>query len=362
MPHFGIRWLDYSRSLLTGKDKVPYDDWNVYDYFEPVESFEAAKKYAQELEDAERPQRYAVDEEGNLKRNRWGETMLEPDPNAKPHTRYMAFKLPGDTDYMKRETARIEAGDYVPLPDKMWPYGNKNDYNFAFPRLIPATDDTPAQIGYYESARKAMYNQLKTQKATRYFATFFDESEMWDMLAELGLVKAGLTLAFATTREDIRFVYENGPESCMSGTADRYYSADIHPVEAYASPDLELAFLYRGNEGDWRNANPEDGTIVARALCNRNTKEWVRIYGDVKRMEKALEEAGYDQNQWCLGGCRVLKLYGTRDGRVDKRTVMTPYLDGACTYFIMKSDKDEYITIREEERLFSGNTSGYNRL
>lgn len=50
-------------------------------------------------------------------------------------------------------------------------------------------------------------------------------------------------LHFARTREDIRHVYENGPSSCLSNPAKHYLSRPIHPVEALAAGDIEVAYI-----------------------------------------------------------------------------------------------------------------------
>lgn len=339
MPMFGIRFIDWNLAKRQGAEKVPYEDWQILEGRE-YPTFEAAK------EDAKYEEQYDM-----------GTVYDETTQNyiRAPRRKYMAFQLPKEADYTVREAARLKAKEYELLPDHMWP-DKPNNY-YLYPRLCK-DDQDKITIGYYDSWREARYDSLKKVKPTKYFSYFFSEDETWDYMAELGLISKDVNLTFVNTREDIRFVYEHGPESCMSGEASQYYSEHQHPCEAYASPDLELAVMYRGD--DWKASD----AICSRALCNKNTKQWVRIYGDVKRMAKMLEELGYKSNQYCLGGCRLLKIFGkTSEGKERRDILMTPYLDGACTKIVFASDIDEFLTIKPEERVLSGgSTSGYTSI
>jgi hypothetical protein len=348
MPVFGIRYCRYEQATAT--PPLPYDEWYIYDEAYgsgTFSTFIGAKNEAKRLEDESNPGRYY---------NHATQSYVIED-NFLPRYKYMAFKLPEEQDYVARETRKIEAGELTLLPEHMQPdFGSC----YAFPRLIENEDGTK-QIGYYESEHDARYDRLTKVKPTRYFAAFFNEDQMWDYMAELGLVSANMTIGFARTREDIRYIYENGPESCMTGSADQYAGDGCpHPVEAYASPDLELAYLYSGDVDPLvdKTANT---TIISRALCNRNTKEYVRIYGDIKRMEKMLEEMGYDENIYCLGGCRLLKLYGVRNGREDRNIIMTPFLDGNNTEMEFHP-KEDFLTIIAKPIIIGGSTQGYARL
>jgi hypothetical protein len=347
MAQFGIRYLDWDRAHQT--PRVPYEDWNV-DEYSVFNTFEEAKEQAALMEKLDIRTHEIRNPDYDIN-DRWSTPryIRVPIEGANPYNKYLAYKIPPEQNYLEREKAKIEAGEYEPLPNHMWPYSS----DYVFPRL---TQDK-TMIGYYSSPRDAKFDRLTECKPTRFFSQWWNYTDMWDYMAELGLAAAGLTLAWATTREDIRFVYEKGPESCMSAEAHRYYRSSgdnaIHPTEAYASPDLALAYLYRGDDAT------EEDVIVARALCNVNTKEYVRIYGDIDRMRKSLEELGYSENQYCLGGCRLLKIFPkTSDGVVDKQHVMTPYLDGMCQQIMFKMD-EEYMTIKPAEFLISGSTSGY---
>lgn len=333
MPAFGVRFTAYENAHPPkGQKPLSYEQWEtVADIV--FTNFNEAKEWARAETEYSIPRDFS--------RFSW-------EQNELPQTQYLAFKLPPEQDFTVREEERIAKGEYELLPEHMRPEGAY--YSHMYPRL---TDKK--MIAYYDSIQDARNDRLAEVKPTRFFCAYFDEDRGWDYMAELGLIANEVGLTFLTTREDIRFAYENGPESCMSGMAERYQSPYVHPVEAYASPDLALAVLYRGN--DWRES------IVARAICNQNTKEYVRIYGDKKRMEKMLAEQGYLLNSYSLGGCRLLKIFG-RDyddmERERKNIIMVPYLDGKCKEVLLSSFSDEFMVIKPQPIILCGTECGYN--
>ena len=347
MPLFTVIYLPWLRAQLTGADKVPYENWTQHEYVDPVDSFQRAKELAKEFEDGDwewqrnpmyDPYRFTSDENNPYTIKVGGH----------PRHKYLPYKLPASADYKAREQARLDAGEYTLLPHKYWlDLANyKEDYEHQYPRI---TEDK--QLAYYANSRDARDDKLTTLKPTRYFSQFFNQDDMWDALGELGLACANLELKFVRTRRDIRFVYENGPESCMSGEASAYFSNDAHPAEAYASKDLELAVLFRGT-----SLRDDNTQIVARALCNRKTKQFVRIYGDCQRMRKALEEKGYTENQYALGGCKLLKIFPKRSGEKQSYYLLTPFLDGMCTRMRVL---DDCLEIIREDVVVQGSTRGY---
>jgi len=340
MPVFGIRYTSYENAHPVEGKPLPYEEWAVLDYGSCEFTDFARAKECAEIE-----MRYS-------ERNVWD--AAKRTYVHRPTTVYMAFKLPPEADYVTREAKRQAAGEYEILAEKFMPENGEAAYTYA--RLI-VSENEPPLIGYYETASDARYDRLKKVKPTKYFTYYFSEDIAWDLMAELGLASASLNIAFVNTREDIRYVYENGPESCMSGQAQNYYSDAVHPTEAYASPDLELAVIWRG-DADFRS---ENNNIISRALCNRKTKQYVRIYGDIKRAQDMLKERGYSKNTYALGGCRLLKIFGQdqHNGNINSDVVMVPYLDGSCTRIKWANPDDEYMEIIIEERIFNGSTSGY---
>ena len=113
---------------------------------------------------------------------------------------------------------------------------------------------------------------------------------------------------WAETEDDIIWVYENGPESCMGKEADEFDSS-VHPVAAYDSPDIAIAYVTDGNN-----------RVIARTCCNVNDKQYNRIFGEKSVIAPFLNDAGYTVNIDALIGCR-LKPIEDDDGFVG------PYVD-----------------------------------
>lgn len=342
MPLFGVRYLDFHRAALTGDDRVPYEDWHKTD--DAFDTFEEAKSHAESMQKYHSREAWDAETQSYVYRN--------------PTYRFLAYQLPAEMDYVSREDAKIAAGEYTLLPDHMLDkMTGSRRRRYHYPRITNG-----AMISFYETESMARLDRLTEMKATRYITRYLTasdedgEDKMWDYMAELGLASNAVFLGFATSREDIRFIYENGPESCMSGKAGQYHNDKVHPAEAYASPDLGVAYLLRGGE-DMRADGVE---IVGRALCNMNDKSWVRLYGEHKRMEKLLEAEGFQEDPSCLGGCRLLKLFGCRhDGSPNRRIIMLPYLDGLATQVKMVPGDKQFLHIQEQEIYLSGGTRGY---
>lgn len=248
--------------------------------------------------------------------------------------------VPENEDFITRENTKITAGDYAKLPDR-WQMR---------PHTYARYNSESKLIEYYVSEDAAILDKRATMKPTRYWHEYIGGSDMFECMMDAKMMVGDITLNFAKTREDIRRVYENGPNSCMSGNAGQYFSDAVHPVEAYATPDLELAYLSVGDE------------IIARSLCNANTKEYVRIYGDTGRMASFLKDAGYHENQYCMGGVRILKIFGKRNDEEDRRILMTPYIDGPNCEMTLENPADEYLTVISRPLVICGSTQGYYSL
>lgn len=142
--------------------------------------------------------------------------------------------------------------------------------------------------------------------------------------------------------EAIIDIYERGPDSCMVTRGHRRsWSFQNHPVRAYASPDIRLAFLTR-NEND----------IVGRCLVTNNN-EAVRCYGDATKMRQALEADGISfarvgqayQYQPVLEGQRLDYLPVQIQSGLDHNHIVAPFLDSAAAALVYFEDEDgEWVT------------------
>lgn len=122
---------------------------------------------------------------------------------------------------------------------------------------------------------------------------------------------------FAATPEDIEYVYENGPRSCMTRGSEYFPSnCSVHPSRPYGNSDLQIAYTrdrYR--------------KISARGVVWPDKKVYHRVYGmtDGHRFQLAgeLETLGYIRgDNWCFAGARLRHI---KDG---EGAIILPHLDG----------------------------------
>lgn len=138
-----------------------------------------------------------------------------------------------------------------------------------------------------------------------------------DAIEDLKAMNVEPTTYLCKTEQEWYDAYENGPGSCMSG-----YSFELSPVRTYATtshglPDngLRLFIQYTGKLfGD-------DFEVLARAIVNTETNEYVRAYGNAA--DAILRGHGYTRNTGCLEGVLLARIpHPTYTG-----AVLMPYLD-----------------------------------
>lgn len=123
---------------------------------------------------------------------------------------------------------------------------------------------------------------------------------------------------FAKDSEDIRFVYANGPGSCM--------------VDPFPSQMAGLAYGFAENLAiAYRQA--DNGKITARTLVNTATRKYGRVYGDeATKLYNGLGELGYN---WCEeemespanGELLFIPLIRNLDEQELERVYHPPYID-----------------------------------
>lgn len=146
-------------------------------------------------------------------------------------------------------------------------------------------------------------------------------------------------LHFALTGDDISWVYEHGPMSCMVMDRDnRYIKTITHPVRVYESPDVAVAYLFKTGRTD---------RVMARTVVNTKNKQWTVIYGDKQILENILRQQGYTPGG--LQNCRLKYITDTYN-----HNILCPYLDGttinvrvyrdsAMKLWLMVDDNGEYV-------------------
>jgi hypothetical protein len=189
---------------------------------------------------------------------------------------------PASPMWMKREAERFEYGHYITVP---WHYEPWAD-DCRIKRFVHMSLKQPGMISFTENANKgALDRQAPATRAGRYLQRFYadvltpTEIEQWSAKADL----AGGHRAVKVTLDEseIILVYENGPNSCMSGNF--VFDGHIHPSAVYAGPDLGVAYM-----GEMDNA-------TSRAVVWVEKKLYFRVYGNETRMKQLLEDAGYRQ-------------------------------------------------------------------
>jgi len=183
----------------------------------------------------------------------------------------------------------------------------------------------PQQVRFIANAADAERLRWTSMLPGRYLNKFFphlDSEVVKEMATSYMAARAPAEFCLATTQDDIIDVYRKGPTSCMSHPLTNY-ETHIHPVAAYASPDVAIAYIRRGDR------------IIARSVTNMKTKQYTRIYGDAIRFEMAAKEHGFSANG-TLAGCRLPVIHNERDG---KPGYIVPYIDGGCGLVLDEPDE-----------------------
>jgi hypothetical protein len=248
---------------------------------------------------------YATDDAGNVMVYATGNVAkLAADTLSAQTGRKHQPRRVANVDWRQRERDRFNDGTYRHLP---W----ANDHWFC--KRVPADHfphvaSKPGLIAYTENAEKGAADVQTAIKPGRYLERFFSErltAEEIRTLAHQFVARFGnVRLFFATTPETITEIYQRGPNSCMSGKSDNYFSKPYHPCSVYGAGDLAVAYLAQAEEDD--DSRADLGTITARAVCWPDKRVFTRCYGNTDKLEAALREAGYQPGR--LTGARLLKI------------------------------------------------------
>lgn len=206
-------------------------------------------------------------------------------------------------DAIQRDADRYESEHWV----EPW---TKCDWFKAAPfRLlhsVHASTTSPGSIAFAETPAKLVADRFTIVKPGRYLTKYFShvlsEKEIKMFADEFVAKHSPVEVKFA--RDDdpdemIRVIAEGPSESCMSNGNygnDNWFVGHVHPAAIYATPDIEIAYF------------EQNGEVLARAVCNRNTKKVARCYGDARRLLPALGALGYEQEERALSGCRIRKI------------------------------------------------------
>jgi hypothetical protein len=161
----------------------------------------------------------------------------------------------------------------------------------------------PSLIGFIDSNENGIINRVTALTPGRYLTRFYphvDDNRRRHLIAA---IDPSGEVYFATTEDDIAFVYENGPESCMDGQHG-FENLPIWPPASYGAGDLAVAYTKN-----------KDGRIQSRCVCWPEKKLFGRCYGDFQRMKAAMEAEGYTwirTDNTALGNNKVESFIGAR--------------------------------------------------
>mgnify|MGYP001586225738 FL=1 len=238
-----------------------------------------------------------------------------------------------------RECVRLADGTYRPLPDY-------------FPRImghfLHASSKDARLVAFTENDEKGNKDIQTIMKPGRYLTKYFKGSlapaEIVKIVHKIGL-DDNLALRFAMDREDIRWVYERGPQSCMS--ASNVVNKGVHAAEVYAAGDLAVAYIKSGDRALARVLTWPDHLVYIDYFYPKYGHEH---YEYSIKLKEELREIGYSQGS--LNGARLLKI---KCKDKDKEYIM-PYLD--TNNFIEHNTDDSLFVMTSGEGYRSDRTTG----
>jgi hypothetical protein len=277
-----------------------------------------------------------------------------------------------DNRWKDREREKFDSGEYqhVPWVNENWWANCNSIHKDHFPH---ASYKEPGKLAYTESPEKGMDNLHTQIKPGRYLETYFgDKLRAWGYdVKELALQFARQheprILRFADTEDEVQYVYEHGPSSCMSSERYRYdhgwghptkgkWPKDIHACRMYINGDLQVAYIVDDDKAfDQRRTS---ATIIARSLVWPAKKTHSRVYGDEARMRGLMSAAGYKFGPPI--GAKLQRIPITDDNML---RFIVPYIDaglrsgeGSLSVF----DKKDHLEVTNERRNShgAGSTTG----
>jgi hypothetical protein len=303
-------------------------------------------------------------------------------------------------DWKARQLARLQSGELMPLPPE-WDLAPIPDH---FAHL---SKKNLRLIAFTESEEKGIIDRVTVMKPGVYLARFYpdladpfdpvalkktlgrrpteeDIAAEWQRLREnarkryAGMIAKGEGVEFATTPDEIEWVYENMTEdpksmvgvdgevdaheksvtSCMTRAYQRRngrddFESSIHPVCVYGAGDLAVAYT-----------TGKSGKVAERCICWPDKKIHGRIYSDGSgRLKKLLEDEGYKAFSGTeFDGARLLRVLERIEDDEGDWKFVCPHIDAGITLgcgTVKVIDDGDYLRITSNTRDRMSMDTGY---
>lgn len=237
--------------------------------------------------------------------------------DAETYARLSLARVPNSA-WRNRERFRFDTGRYSPLPKIGVAYQAIPDH-FAHVAM-----SNGAMVAYTQNVEKGERDIQTLMRPGRYFQKYYSDVLSPDEINDLAKkIDNSMTLRFATTGEEVVEVYQNGPRSCMRypNVHHSWYYGHIHPCSVYGDEsDLILAYLGNGEPGQ------PGFRATARALIDKRSNTYMRVYGDETRIRDCLREAGFKPTD-TFESARIKRIEDDHGNGY-----IMPYIDGEADY------------------------------
>lgn len=211
-----------------------------------------------------------------------------------------------DDQWKLREQRKFDMGtyQYVPWYNESW-WQTFDAMRIWGNHYVHISKKEPGMVAFTESTEKGMENIRTRMKPGRYLEKYYGEIlkmygiSVRDVAKRFDALLKPRKLWIATTEDEIEWVYQNGPESCMSSDEYRYSNGwgypekgkwpdNYHACRVYAAGDLAVAYIRDDDDCDH-----DEAEITARALIWPEKKTHSRCYGDEVVLKHLLQKEGY---------------------------------------------------------------------
>lgn len=154
----------------------------------------------------------------------------------------------------------------------------------------------------------------------------------------------------------IEFIKNTDPAGWVEAWSHEVQASDSNATSCMTDKDCVRVYAHPENNLTLAIVrNPDDDSVIARAICHLTRKQFVRAYTKRSVMSsntfmELLKAAGYERDEDCLRGEKLQRIEHYRDNRL-----VCPYIDGGYQYV---EDCGSYLRI-VSDGIGATNTGGY---